>query len=586
VSTLRLPAELVRERGDPNAAVRGLVSASDLWPHVHLAVGRQHLLGFGVIIEHERHRSFHACVSRPSLFCRDGCCHAREWHRLDPLYGGNLEPGPQTVGFRSIFTSDKTRGWRTTRPYGGRFKPDLDGRPIQINLWYPAARRTGVEMRYGDYLTQKTPTSFSILGELARKRSSDAIDDVPKATLGTLLEGVVAAREGASPLKSRHPLILLVGGVGADINANVVLAEYLSSHGYVVASISLLGSSERQPDQSRSYESIEANVRDLEFVTPAICAGVNADCGRLAVVGHSLGGVIATLFANRNDNVSAAISLDGTFGFKGDGRLLTGAFGYAPRRMQAAMLDLRRAEGVQSAMIDLSPVLAFTHADLTMSTRPNVHHSDFTSFAMLADHVGLPAEPEFAGTGWSRATGRQGHENAARIILAFLNTQFMGTPADEVRRRIAAVPGSSLRHVDAAPPMPTPNEAVRIVNNSGLPRLKALIMDACRGAPPSTCVDQALFNDIGYSMMSDDAGSAVALFEIVVWAYPRSANAQDSLADGFAAAGRLEDARRASLRASELAAADPEMDQPHRREIIDAAKRRIEMLDRASAGPN
>jgi dienelactone hydrolase len=435
-------------------------------------------------------------------------------------------------------------------------------------------------MRFGNYLHQDTPPDFKILGELAGRRSGEFIGGFPNAAHASLLADSVAARSSAAPQRSKYPLVLLLGGLGADINANFVLAEYLASHGYVVASLSLLGPDERQPDQSRSRESIEANVRDLEFATPLICAAVNADCARLAVAGHSVGGVIGTLFANRNPNVSVAIALDGTYGFKGSGEVLTMAIGYAPRTMRAALLDLRRAEGSQDAVLDLSPILAFSHADLTLATLPNVHHSDFTSFAIMADRYGVSAGQQYGGTGWNRATGRLGHEHAARIVLAFLNDGFSAAPADTTLASLAAVAGADFRQVRAAPPIPSPKEAVEFAAESGLPALQSLIENACRGSPPSACIDQQLFNGSGYSLISVDAAASLVLFEIVTWAHPQSANAQDSLADGYLAANRQADALRASVRSIELAPADPALDDQHRREIIEAAERRIAALNR------
>ena len=493
---------------------------------------------------------------------------------------GSLEPGTEAVGFKTIFLHDKSRPWHQTRLYGAGFRPDLDGRPLQINLWYPAVAHSGKRMRYGDYLHQKTPPTFRVLGELAGKRSGEVTGDFPAAAVPTLLADPVEARSLAAAKHARYPLILLLGGLGADINANFVLAEYLASHGYVVASMSLLGPNEGQPDQSRSRESIEANVRDLEFATPLICAAVNADCAKLAVAGHSVGAVIAALFANRNANVSAAVALDGTYGFKGSGEVLTGAIGYAPREMRAALLDLRRAEGSQSAEIDRSPILAFSHSDLTFATLPNVHHSDFTSFAIMADRYGVPADRQYDGTGWTRATGRIGYENAARIVLAFLNARLAGVSSGPTISGLPAVSGATFWQIAAAPPIPSPGEAIGIATDKGLPALQSLIRSACGTSPPSGCIDQSLFNSSGYGLISRNPAGALILFEIAAWAHPESANAQDSLADGYLAANRKADARRASVRTIELAPTDPALNDQQRREIMDAAKQRIATLDR------
>jgi hypothetical protein len=50
-----------------------------------------------------------------------------------PLWG-DLAAGPYRVGFRSVFRFDTSRTWASTRDFKGAFSPDLNGRPIQINV--------------------------------------------------------------------------------------------------------------------------------------------------------------------------------------------------------------------------------------------------------------------------------------------------------------------------------------------------------------------------------------------------------------------------------------------------------------------
>src|SRR5205085_2844557 len=101
-------------------------------------------------------------------------------------------------------------------------------------------------------------------------------------------------------------------------------------------------------------------------------------------------------------NVSAVIGLDGTYGFKGSAGVLTDSYGYAPEKMRAAFLDLRRGQGEQAADLDLAPVLSFRYADRTLVTLTKMHHSDFTSFAMIAHRFQIPILPIYANTGWNR----------------------------------------------------------------------------------------------------------------------------------------------------------------------------------------
>ena len=71
----------------------------------------------------------------------------------------------------------------------------------------------------------------------------------------------------------------------------------------------------------------------------------------------------------------------------------------------------------------------------------------------------------------------------------------------------------------------------------------------------------------------------IAFFKRNVEANPNSANAHDSLADGYAKAGMWKDAVNASDRAAELAV---EFDLSNRPEFIDRAKKMKDRLKQAS----
>jgi len=91
--------------------------------------------------------------------------------------------------------------------------------------------------------------------------------------------------------------------------------------------------------------------------------------------------------------VSAVIALDGTYGFQGLSGVLTHSYGYAPEKMRAAFLDIRRAQGAQgNEPLDLSSIESFRHSDRTFITLEKMHHTDFTSFAMIGAqfHAPLP----------------------------------------------------------------------------------------------------------------------------------------------------------------------------------------------------
>jgi tetratricopeptide (TPR) repeat protein len=299
----------------------------------------------------------------------------------------------------------------------------------------------------------------------------------------------------------------------------------------------------------------------MEFAWSVLAENSNVDKTKLAVIGHSVGGIEAALFAIRNANVSAVIALDATYGFPGLLSVLTQSYGYAPEKMRAAFLDLRRAQGAQGdEPIDFTAVESFRHSDRTFITIQRMHHSDFTSFAMVGEQFHTPITAKYPLSGWNRETAKSGHEQMCRIILAFFDMKIR-SDANAVAAVTAAVEhaaGGALRHEDATPLPPSPLESAALVKQKGLAETKALFSSICGDQGMGTCIDGDRFNNWGYNLLGQNRPEdALAVFELAAWAHPTSANAQDSLADGYLAVGDKNSAKRAVQRAIELAPADP-----------------------------
>jgi cytochrome c-type biogenesis protein CcmH/NrfG len=65
--------------------------------------------------------------------------------------------------------------------------------------------------------------------------------------------------------------------------------------------------------------------------------------------------------------------------------------------------------------------------------------------------------------------------------------------------------------------------------------------------------EENVINSLGYAFLQEkNPSSAVVLFKLNTKAYPDSANAWDSLGDGYEAANDIEDARMAYARSVEL----------------------------------
>ncbi len=501
-----------------------------------------------------------------------------------PSLWGNLHSGSHEVGFRTLFLYDRSRTWQPTRTYDGAFSPDLAGRPIQVNVWYPALAASSTrQMTFADYVDQTAPDTFGKFNEIMRQRNrDDATGSVPRAEIPALLSAGMSARRDAPSAPGRFPVVLYFGGLNAQINANVILAEYLASYGYVVAGISLIGSSGDQPSQSRTADDLEASVRDMEFAWSVLQDAPDVDRATLAVMGHSVGAMEAILLGMRNANISAVIGLDGTYGFPGLSTVLTHAGGYAPDKMRSAFLDLRRAQGAQgNDPLDFTVVESFRHSDRTLITMEKIHHSDFTSFATLGAQFHVPLPTDYPLNGWNRETGRDGYERACRIVRAFLDANLRSKSEAITAMDREAMPGNglNLRHETAIPPPPSPSEAAALAGAQGLDAAKRAFVTSCGANSVASCMDIDRFNNWGYNLLGQQQPRAgLAMFQLNAWAHPGSANAQDSLADGYLAVGDKEEAARAIQRAIVLAPGDALLDPAARESFLSEEKARLRKL--------
>jgi hypothetical protein len=138
---------------------------------------------------------------------------------VSPL-GGDLVAGLYRVGFRAVFRFDPSRTWRPTRDYKGTFAPDLNGRPVQINVWYPAVARGSMkQMRFGDYGDQNSPQAFSRSNALMKERNQRNVEDsIPSDRVPALKATQMNAYPNAPASIHNHPQRqkVVAGGILCD----------------------------------------------------------------------------------------------------------------------------------------------------------------------------------------------------------------------------------------------------------------------------------------------------------------------------------------------------------------------------------
>jgi dienelactone hydrolase len=507
-----------------------------------------------------------------------------------PLWG-TLSPGPYAVGYREMFSIDSSRTWHSTRAYGQPFTPDLGGRPIRISVWYPATVPAGThQMRYENYITMPAPFRFEELQTALESRDKTITRlSVPSDRVGDLLQTSVNAFANAAAAPGRFPLILYFGGLNDAVTVtSFVTAEYLASHGYVVAVGPLLGPTSDETDQALGSADIETTVRDMDFAWAILRNQQNVDVRKLGVAGHSLGGIEALLFAMRNADVSAVVGLDGTYGFAGSSvHLLTDAPGYSPRNMQAALLDLRRPDKNEGSTLDLSAVNAFHFSDRTLVTIQKVHHSDFTSFAMVAEVFHLGNSPDWIEKyGWTRETGSQGYQVVCNVVRDFFD-ETLKKDARAGKRLLADAmhaSGPVVRNKPAIEAPPSVMEFAQIMKLHGFTAATSIVERLRLAAPDETVVKEGALNSFGYSLMSESHFTdAVNVLKLAAYVYPKSANAEDSLGDAYLAAGKRDEARRAYEKALALLPDDPGIDASGKKAFASTEQEKINKLGHSAA---
>lgn len=352
------------------------------------------------------------------------------------------ELGSHPVGVTTIGVKD---------PSGDRY--------LTAEVWYPAAAPSGAEPEiYRVEAMERT---------VARLRSA------------------VGAHRDVEPWRDggRRPVVLMSHGRGSTRFGNVSLAELLASHGYLVAAPDHPGNTiddqlkgigpeerahsalERPRDLSRLLDGLVAR-SDNPF---AFLSGM-VDVDRVAVVGHSMGGLAAlglvgaAFDAPRQRSECLADDQDD---WRCDAAELFGGarYRYKDSRVKAALLitpagfDLYREDGIAEADVptlvvgalrdERTPYATFSRPTFEALRGPRYlldlergGHLTATDLCDMIDSIG-PVAKTFGGResqdgcGVPDFTSRDALRSVARASLPFLSLHLDGDPHAERRLELA-----------------------------------------------------------------------------------------------------------------------------------------------------
>lgn len=324
-----------------------------------------------------------------------------------------LEVGTHEVGFRRIWELDRTRIWPRAAALDSA--AGEIARPVRVDVWYPARCPSEGRMPVGGYLDMEAPSSeFEDAVFLLNRWDSYSYHGLAgdTATFERLMDTPTGACADAPPSGGHRPLVLYSAGWFNRSPDNTVLAEYLASHGYVVAAVPQLNPGLWTWDFSSDAASVENQVRDLEVALGALIREGDVDRTRVAAMGYSTGGDVAVIFQGRNPLVDAVVALDASWTL-GENNDAVGSPWFGPDVNTVPILALRRPLSSETTL----PEWVVTLPDVRVAHLPGANHGAFSDDPPMRAWLGQePSVPPDV------------HARVLESVRAFLDAVLGGTP--------------------------------------------------------------------------------------------------------------------------------------------------------------
>ena len=468
-------------------------------------------MSLGIKINGPAQRLFPRCRLLPLVFSL-GIVFAEPATATNPVLWGGLEPGSYKVGFTVLRLKDPSRSFGSS-----------SSRPIQVSLWYPVAQKTSTakpRMPFSDYVAlYMTPVSSDRV--LTSRDRTAAFDRYRKewflkekqSDVARLLHTPTFCLRDAPPAEGHFPLVIYAPGYGAIPLTHTSTAEYLASHGYVVA----MSPSQGESALGMTFDTAgqEEQVRDIEFTLGALRARPAIDSSRVALIGFSMGGGAVVIAGMRIPHVVAVISLDGSVAFDHTVDFLRQASGYSPARFRSPLLVLKAADDSEE---DLSIVESLVASDRELIRLKDVEHHDFIASPVISSIVKGQITP----------SGKRAYPFVTRIVLQFLDehTSASNTPlhlhAKEAEKS-SAEPGEPtsdilLPKLDVPDPQQLIHEAMESGDIDPLLNAQRDLSRQVNGIPLLTAGEM---NMIGLKLLDQERNDkAIRIYELFVDLYP------------------------------------------------------------------
>ena len=460
------------------------------------------------------------------------------------------KPGPYPVGLRVVNQYDPSR--KSPVLAGGHSKPaESDkGRPLQTLIWYPALPSGIKSVKVGDYVAlADTEISFD---------APDQEHNKWRTRLKSSFDVPLWAVRDAKMAEGHYPVLIYAPSDSSIAWENADLCEYLASHGYVVLATPSLGPSTR--GVSDDLAGIDAQALDISFLISYAATLPDTDSSKVAVASFSWGGISSLFAAARDPRLQVLAEIDGSMRYYPG--LVASARDVHPEQLKVPLLffTANRMNYIEDFDADHGPLNegrsvlnAWTHGDVTTVNMVGLSHPQFSSMFQRMKNADTFAEDQVADYG--QEDTNTSYSWVALYMLQFLNAhvkhdaaakEFLGrtTAENGVPKHIMGIkfrPGSFAESM---------RSAVRTGEESVWKAFQSFAADPMHRYVTG---EEGTINRLGYAFLQEkDPSSAVVLFKLNTKAYPDSANAWDSLGDGYEATNDIQDARMAYARSVEL----------------------------------
>lgn len=388
----------------------------------------------------------------------------------------------------------------------------------------------------------------------------------------------VQAAEGVRPAPGRFPLIVVGQGLYYESPvSHAVLGEYLASHGFVVATCPLVGTS--SPLVRLDAVDLETQVRDMEFVVARVREEPFVTPDGLGVFGFDMGGMAGVILAMRNPDVRAFASVDAGILHGHASAIPSGipftAPHFDPVRLRSPWMHATQRAFASPRPGEEGPSLfdAAVHSDRYLILVDGMRHVDFTSYALVPDRAPMRGY-------WPPARGgeKAAYETVCRYVSSFFRSYLAG---DEGSRDFLVMdpeqiaPGIALTVEHRAPASPGPMHAdflnALLAGDVAAATRMATAID--RSHPDNPHMEESVLIRLGFHLISSwtmaDEGTAVLRLSTEL--HPRSVRSWEALGDGYL---WIDDRGRAVPCFKKVLELDPESERARR--ILDWIERQPE----------